>query len=76
MEKTAKNENIAFLNAEFQIIKPTHIIALGSTSYKFLNLYFGDKVFKVTHPNARQNKLTKENAWDAITNQLKVILEN
>jgi hypothetical protein len=74
--KAASTENIAFLSAGFQIIKPTHIIALGSETYKFLNVHFGEKVFKVTHPNARQNKLTKENAWDAINRQLQLIFEN
>lgn len=74
--KAASTGNITFLRAEFQIIKPTHIIALGSETYKFLNVHFGEKVFKVTHPNARQNKLTKENAWDAINRQLQLIFEN
>jgi len=38
--------------------------------------YVDETVFKVTHPNARQNKSTKENAWSAINRQLQLIFEN
>jgi uracil-DNA glycosylase len=71
--KAASEENIAFLKSEFEIIKPTHILALGNDTYAFLNKHFGDKVVKVIHPNARQNQQSKENAWDIAKNQLNAV---
>lgn len=69
-QKAADIQNISFLRKELEIINPTHIIALGNDTFKFLNQYFGDKVIKVIHPNARQNKQTKENAWDIAKKQI------
>lgn len=69
--KAAQNENLSFLKSELDIIKPTHILALGNDTYSFLNKYFGEKVIKVIHPNARQNKLTKENAWEIAKKQIR-----
>ena len=63
-------ENIDFLKSEITLIEPTHIIALGIQSYRFLEKHFGNNVIAVTHPNARQSKLTKENAWDVIDRKL------
>lgn len=74
-KKAAEKENIAFLKSEFEIIKPTHIIALGVDTHAFLKIHFGDKVVKVVHPNARQNNSTKENAWDIAKKQINKILE-
>jgi hypothetical protein len=74
--KAAENENMVFLKAEFKLINPTHIVALGSQTYDFLHKHFGDKVIKVTHPNARQDKSSKENAWDAVNRQIQSIFEN
>lgn len=68
--KAAKDENIAFLKSEFEIIKPTHILALGNDTHAFLNKHFGEKVVKVIHPNARQNQRSKENAWEIAKKQL------
>lgn len=62
--KAANLENICFLKTEFEIIKPTHILALGNDTFTFLNQHFGNIVTKVVHPNARQNLTTKQNAWD------------
>jgi uracil-DNA glycosylase len=68
-----KPNNLEFLKAEINIIAPTHIIALGKQSYKFLKRHFGEIVIGVTHPNARQNKITKENAWDTVNRELQLI---
>lgn len=56
--KAALTENIDFLDKEFNLINPTHVIALGGDSYKFLNRYFGKKwnIIKVIHPAARADK--------------------
>ena len=72
--KAALKENIDFLNKEFEIIKPTHIIALGGDSHKFLQLHFGRKwnINKVTHPPAHpQNGI---NAFEIASNTLKELL--
>lgn len=69
-QKAADIQNISFLRKELEIINPTHIIALGNDTFTFLNQYFGDKVIKVIHPNARQSKQTKENAWDIAKKQI------
>jgi len=52
--KAGLKENIEFLEQEFNLINPTHIIALGNHSFKFLNCHFGKqwKVYKVIHPAA------------------------
>jgi hypothetical protein len=71
--KAALEDNITFLKSEFEIIKPTHILALGNDTHAFLKLHFGDKVVKVIHPNARQNQQTKENAWEIAKKQLNSI---
>lgn len=68
--KAANLENIYFLKTEFEIIKPTHILALGNDTFTFLNQHFGNKVTKVVHPNARQNPITKQNAWDLAKSQI------
>jgi uracil-DNA glycosylase len=68
--KAAQEDNIAFLKSEFDIIKPTHILALGNDTHAFLKLHFGDKVVKVIHPNARQNQQSKLNAWEIAKKQL------
>lgn len=62
--KAANLENISFLKKEIEIVKPTHILALGNDTFTFLNQHFGNIVTKVIHPNARQNPTTKQNAWD------------
>ncbi|WP_353079550.1 uracil-DNA glycosylase family protein, partial [Flavobacterium sp.] len=62
--KAALEDNITFLKSEFDIIKPTHILALGNDTHAFLKLHFGDKVVQVIHPNARQNQQSKLNAWE------------
>lgn len=56
--KAALKENIDFLDKEFDLINPTHVIALGGDSYKFLNRHFGKKwhIIKVIHPAARADK--------------------
>jgi hypothetical protein len=69
-EKASKDENIKFLRLEMDLIKPTHILALGYDTYKFLSHHFGSKVVKVIHPNARQNIKTKENSWDVANRQI------
>jgi uracil-DNA glycosylase len=68
--KAALEDNIAFLKSEFDIIKPTHILALGNDTHAFLKLHFGDKVVQVIHPNARQNQQSKLNAWEIAKKQL------
>ena len=68
--KAAQGDNIAFLKSEFEIIKPTHILALGNDTHAFLKLHFGDKVVQVIHPNARQNQQSKENSWEIAKKQL------
>jgi hypothetical protein len=68
--KAATEENISFLKSEFEIVKPTHILALGNDTHNFLNKHFGEKVVKVIHPNAKQNLQSKENAWDIAKKQI------
>lgn len=76
-DKANSLENIDFLKSEITIIGPTHIIALGIQSYRFLEKHFGNNVIAVTHPSARQSKLTKENAWDVIDMKLRsLFVEN
>jgi uracil-DNA glycosylase len=71
--KAALEDNIDFLKSEFDIIKPTHILALGNDTHAFLKLHFGDKVVQVIHPNARQNQQSKLNAWEIAKKQLNSI---
>lgn len=73
--KASNEENIAFLKEEMSHINPTHIIALGRDSYSFLKEIFGEKVILFKHPNARQDKKTKENAWDIIRRDLNQLLQ-
>jgi hypothetical protein len=68
--KAVQNENLSFLKSELDFIKPTHILALGNDTYSFLSKHFGEKVVKVIHPNARQNKKSKENAWEIAKKQI------
>lgn len=72
-EKASKKENVDFLIKEIEFIKPTHIIALGNDTYSFLVKYFGDKVVKVKHPNARQDNHSKLNAWEIIEQKINSI---
>lgn len=74
-EKASKDENITFLRLEMDLIKPTHILALGHDTFKFLSHHFGSKVVKVIHPNARQNIKTKENSWDIANKQISEIFK-
>lgn len=73
--KAEKKDNILFLKSELDIIELTHILALGNDTYSFLNKHFGEKVIKVIHPNARQNKQTKKNAWEISKTQIVSIFE-
>jgi hypothetical protein len=73
-KKASNIDNIKFLREEMELIKPTHIVALGRYSYRFLKANFGNIVYPVTHPNARQNRHTKENAWDLASRQLQDML--
>jgi hypothetical protein len=42
-----------------------------------LEKHFWNNVIAVTHPSARQSKLTKENAWDVIDMKLRsLFVEN
>jgi len=68
--------NLQFLKSEVNLLKPDFIIGLGNNSYKFLRKHFGNelKIQKVIHPNARQNKITKENAWQVADKQIFEIL--
>jgi len=73
-DKANNLENIDFLKAEITIIRPTYIIALGTQSSRFLEKHFGNNVITVTHPNARQSKLSKENAWEVIDKKLRLLI--
>lgn len=68
--KASNSENISFLKNELDIIKPTHILALGNDTFKFLKGIFGNKVLLIRHPNARQDKNTNRNAWDIAKSQI------
>ena len=68
--------NLQFLSSEINFLKPDFIIGLGTKSYNFLHKHFGNefKIRKVIHPNARQNTMTKENAWEVADKQILKIL--
>ena len=74
--KANESENLNFLDQEIRYLNPDHIIGIGNDSYRFLEKKFRGK-FKVSivrHPNARQDKTTKQNSWDIAREQLSEIL--
>jgi len=77
-EKAVLEENLEFLNQELNLINPTHVIALGGDSFKFLNHHFGEKwnVVKVIHPAARPDKKTGMNAYEKVNETLGKILKS
>ena len=74
--KAALKENIDFLDQEFSLINPTHVIALGGDSFKFLNHHFGEKwnIIKVIHPAARADK-NGVNAFEKANDALEEIVK-
>lgn len=77
-KKAVLEENLEFLNQELNLINPTHVIALGGESFKFLNHHFGEKwnVVKVIHPAAFPDKKTGLNAYEKANETLEEILKS